>query len=509
MPRAFRKPDFDEPCLIMDTMPGRYIYVPLGMGEKMIAEVRRRTKEAGQRVYVVMDAHERGTVLGYRVPTIIFDTVRDEHRILAKDSRVESIKNDFSRNLGRLCPGMPAKEREKCLYWTLDVSADVILPKYLDKKSVRRCTYWLKEYIMSVSENDAPLTADERRDRIGTAMALDIYVKYTLTDYVSQRETGVSADLALDNAKSQMKEIFRRWGMRDQVWCGDWSKELPLLKTVFLQHCGEMGLFSSSAAGKDTGVTMYFTLTTDDEFVSMVLEALTKVVPDMPLADKVDCCHWCLDLYNYVVHDQKPTPLPGRTPWRTPFNTPGRFALTCTIVMRSLIGILRQSSGVGSNFTKSWSDLWVILDCFCLYEKTDWCALLAKNDDDYDSDNWEWISDGQRKASWAIVNDQRAAFMRSLGKPAPRIINDNNANNISSSAGATENRNRKNRRMKKTKKTRVTKKIEKNNEKSSEVVSRRVRKSRARKQRARTARAGDGGSFVDPAILNAMGSLSV
>ncbi|KAI8626368.1 hypothetical protein F5Y19DRAFT_447224 [Xylariaceae sp. FL1651] len=180
------KPQQDEVIVkILDRMPGRYIFVPSG-DQYITAHCRRQTHEAGQKVYIVQDSHNKA--IGLRVPLLIYENVLAEHdrtkdaRARATARRDAKLEQGFRDAVLALFPGVPTDELEKIVKWTT-------------KKGANRVG------------RRGKLDMAER-----AANAVHAYVRHNHTQYDRCLREGTDRDTARSIISSTVEKLVRSWG---------------------------------------------------------------------------------------------------------------------------------------------------------------------------------------------------------------------------------------------------------------------------------------------------------
>ncbi len=179
-------PTDDEPQVrFFSPMPNGYQFVPKG-DVYITKNCRKKTHEAGEKLYVVVDKNNR--TIGLRCPKSVFDAVQTEHLVTAEkraaavQKRDTTIENMFEKALKRLFPKTPKDAVPK------------ILKHALEKRSGR------------VGRTGTV----ELDDKVN--LAVGAHIRHRHTNYDALLREGISRDDAREMIRDQLNAVVKQWG---------------------------------------------------------------------------------------------------------------------------------------------------------------------------------------------------------------------------------------------------------------------------------------------------------
>jgi hypothetical protein len=184
--RAVAAADTDEPGVrANDPMPNGYIFVPKG-NIYITKNCRKKTHDAGETLYVVLDKRDR--TIGLRCPVHIYHAVMSDNsatatqRAEAVQKRDAAIHDNFEDAVVKLFPDIPTAE----------------VPKILQQS--------LKKHSRRVGRAGA-VALDDR-----VKLAVRAHIRHMHTDYEQLLEQGASREAAREKVWERLNEVARQWG---------------------------------------------------------------------------------------------------------------------------------------------------------------------------------------------------------------------------------------------------------------------------------------------------------
>jgi hypothetical protein len=184
--RAAAAAETNEPGVRADDpMPDGYKFVPKG-NVYITKNCRKKTHDAGKRLYVVLDKRDR--TIGLRCPTHIYHDVMSDNnatatqRAEAVQKRDAAIHDNFEDAVVKLFPKIPKAE----------------VPQILKQS--------LKKHSRRVGRAGA-VALDDR-----VKLAVRAHIRHMHTDYDQLLEQGASREAAREKVWERLNEVARQWG---------------------------------------------------------------------------------------------------------------------------------------------------------------------------------------------------------------------------------------------------------------------------------------------------------